>query len=194
MTDIALLRQHVAKYIQLSAEEFELFITDFHPKKISRKAFLLREGEICKYEAFVTKGCFRIYYRDEKGDAQILYFAAETWWATDIDSFINQQPSILNIEALEDCEVMAINKADKDKLYEVLPKVEKMFRIMNQKSLVTFQRRVISSLGKSAEMRYLEFIEKYPALEQRLTQQQLAAYLGISHEFLSKIRKRLSRK
>ncbi|NIG55777.1 Crp/Fnr family transcriptional regulator [Chitinophaga sp. Cy-1792] len=194
MIDFELLRQHVAKYIQLSATEFETFITDFHPRKINKKNFLLREGEICKYEAFVTKGCFRIYYLDENGDAQILYFAVETWWATDIDSFIHQRPSILNIEALEDTTVLVISKTDKDKLYEALPKVEKMFRIMNQHSLVTFQRRVISSLGKTAEQRYLEFVEKYPALEQRLTQQQLAAYLGISHEFLSKIRKRLSRR
>lgn len=65
---------------------------------------------------------------------------------------------------------------------------------MNQKSLVTFQRRVISSLSKTADKRYLEFMEKYPDLEQRLNQQQLAAYLGISHEFLSKIRKKLSGK
>ncbi|MDR6568155.1 hypothetical protein [Chitinophaga ginsengisegetis] len=90
--------------------------------------------------------------------------------------------------------MLLINKPHKDLLYETLPKVEKMFGIMNQKSLVTFQRRVISSLSKTADKRYLEFMEKYPDLEQRLNQQQLAAYLGISHEFLSKIRKKLSGK
>jgi CRP-like cAMP-binding protein len=194
MTDLELLRKHVAQYISITDTEFEQFAANFHLKKIAKKTFLLREGDNCKYEAFVTKGCFRIYYSDENGDAQILYFATETWWATDIDSFTHQRPSILNIEALEDSEVLVINKRDKDLLYETLPKVEKMFRIMNQKSLVTFQRRVISSLGKTADKRYLEFIEKYPELEQRLNQQQLAAYLGISHEFLSKIRKKLSHK
>ncbi|MFX1708759.1 Crp/Fnr family transcriptional regulator [Chitinophaga sp. CC14] len=194
MTDLELLRNHIEQYIQITDAEFEQFIVNFHHRKIKKKDFLLREGDTCKYEAFVTKGCFRIYYSDEKGDAQILYFAVESWWATDIDSFINQRPSILNIEALEDSEVLLINKPHKDLLYETLPKVEKMFRIMNQKSLVTFQRRVISSLGKTADKRYLEFIEKYPDLEQRLNQQQLAAYLGISHEFLSKIRKKLSGK
>ncbi|HEY9259204.1 Crp/Fnr family transcriptional regulator [Chitinophaga sp.] len=192
MTDFELLRKNIAQYIPITDTEFEQFTAHFHLKKIKKKEFLLREGDICKYEAFVTKGCFRIYYSNENGDAQILYFATETWWATDIDSFINQRPSTLNIEALEDSEVLVISKLHKDALYETLPKVEKMFRIMNQKSLVTFQRRVISSLGKTADKRYLEFIEKYPELEQRLNQQQLAAYLGISHEFLSKIRKKLS--
>lgn len=194
MTDFDLLKQHIGHYIPITDAEFEQFTALFHQRKIKKKDYLLREGEICKYEAFVTKGCFRIYYSDDKGDAQILYFAVESWWATDIDSFTNQRPSLLNIEALEDSEVLLINKADKDTLYETVPTVEKMFRIMNQKSLVTFQRRVISSLGKTADKRYLEFIEKYPALEQRLSQQQLAAYLGISHEFLSKIRKKLSGK
>jgi CRP-like cAMP-binding protein len=194
MTGFELLRKNIEQYIQVTDAEFEQFTVNFQLKKIKKKTFLLREGDTCKYEAFVTKGCFRIYYSDDKGDAQILYFATETWWATDIDSFTNQRPSTLNIEALEDSEVLLINKPDKDTLYETLPKVEKMFRIMNQKSLVTFQRRVISSLGKTADKRYLEFIEKYPELEQRLNQQQLAAYLGISHEFLSKIRKKLSGK
>lgn len=194
MTDLELLRKNIEQYIQITDTEFEQFTANFHFRKIKKKEFLLQEGDICRYEAFVTKGCFRIYYLDEKGDVQILYFAVESWWATDIDSFINEQPSTLNIEALENSEVLLINKPDKDTLYETLPKVEKMFRIMNQKSLVTFQRRVISSLGKTADKRYLEFVEKYPALEQRLNQQQLAAYLGISHEFLSKIRKKLSGK
>lgn len=194
MTDFELLRKNIEQYIPITDTEFEQFAANFHLRKITKKGFLLREGDICKYEAFVTKGCFRIYYPDEKGDAQILYFAVESWWATDIDSFTNQRPSTLNIEALEDSEVLLIDKPHKDILYETLPKVEKMFRIMNQKSLVTFQRRVISSLGKTADKRYLEFIEKYPELEQRLNQQQLAAYLGISHEFLSKIRKKLSGK
>jgi CRP-like cAMP-binding protein len=194
MTDLDLLRKNIEQYIPITDAEFELFAGYFKPTQLKKKTFLLREGEVCKYEAFVTRGCFRIFYLDEKGFAQILYFAVEGWWATDIDSFINQRPSILNIEALEDCEVLLINKPNKDILYETLPKVEKMFRIMNQKSLVAFQRRVISSLGKTADKRYLEFIEKYPELEQRLNQQQLAAYLGISHEFLSKIRKKLSGK
>ncbi|KFF13656.1 Crp/Fnr family transcriptional regulator [Flavobacterium hydatis] len=185
------LRKNIARHIEITDTEFEIFRGYFHPISIKKRDFLLKEGAICTFEAFVTKGCFRIYYTGESGSEQILYFAIEDWWATDIDSFMNQVPSILTIEALEDCEVLIISKKDKDNLYNQLPIVEKLFRIMNQKTLVAFQRRLISSHGQTADKRYLEFLEKYPSLEQRITQQQIAAYLGISHEFLSKIRKKM---
>lgn len=188
------LRKNITRHIKISDEEFEIFSNCFHPTSVKKKDFLLEEGAICNFEAFVTKGCFRVFYKGESGSEQIVYFAIENWWATDIDSFMNQVPSIFTIEALEDCEVLIIYKKDKDKLYDQLPIVEKLFRIMNQKTLVAFQRRLISSHGQTADKRYLEFLVKYPSLEQRITQQQIAAYLGISHEFLSKIRKRMHKK
>ncbi|KIO75861.1 catabolite gene activator protein [Pedobacter lusitanus] len=188
----ALLFKNIEKHIQITDEEFEQFSRNFQLRKVKKKDFLLRAGEICRYEAFVTKGCFKVYYLNENGTQQILYFATEDWWATDIDSFTNQIPAILHIEALEDCEILCINKPDKDALFEQLPKVEKLFRIMNQRTLVAFQRRVISSIGKTATERYMEFTAKYPDLENRLTQLQIAAYLGITHEFLNKIKKNIS--
>lgn len=186
-----LLRKNITRHIEITDTEFEIFCGYFHPVSVNKKDFLLSEGAVCTFEAFVIKGCFRIFYTGESGSEQVLYFAVENWWATDIDSFMNQVPSILTIEALEDCEVLIISKQDKEDLYDRLPVVEKLFRIMNQKTLVAFQRRLISSHGQTADKRYLEFLEKYPLLEQRITQQQIAAYLGISHEFLSKIRKKI---
>ncbi len=155
---------------------------------------LLRAGEVCKFEGFVNKGCFRIYYLDEKGLESVLYFAIEGWWITDIDSFTNQTASILNIEALEDSEVLLITYPYKNALYEELPKVEKLYRIMTQKTHTALQRRMISSISKTADERYLEFIGKYPFMEQRLSQQNLAGYLGISPEFMSKIKKKIAKK
>lgn len=105
---------------------------------------------------------------------------------------LNDVPSILNIEALMDSEVLMISKKDKEELYENMPQIEKLFRIMNQRSSVALQRRILSLTGKKADQRYIEFLEKYPGLEQVLTQQQVASYLGITHEFLSKIRKKIS--
>ena len=124
----------------------------------------------------------------------MLYFAMEDWWITDIDSFTNQAPSQLFIEAIEDSEILFISKRDKEFAYEHFPAIEKLFRIMTQKTHVALQRRMIDNLSKTADQRYLEFIEKYPLLAQRLTNLQIAAYLGISHEFLSKIRKKISLK
>ena len=186
-----LLQQNIEKHITLSDTEMEQFCQLFQSRTIKKKQFLLREGDVCKFEGFVTKGLFRLYNIDSDGFDNILYFAMEGWWITDIDSFTNQKPSQLFIESLEDSEVLLISKKDKEYAYEHIPKIEKLFRIMTQKTHVALQRRMIDNLSKTADKRYKEFTEKYPALEQRLTNLQIAAYLGISHEFLSKIRKKM---
>jgi CRP-like cAMP-binding protein len=184
----------VQKHVSLTNEEMAAFCSPFKPYTYHKKDFLLREGEVCNFEGFVTRGCLRIYAIDTNGYEHILYFATEGWWVTDIDSFTTQAPSLLFIEALEDSEVLQISKLEKERLYQELPIIEKLFRIMTQKTHVALSRRMLSALSQNADERYLGFIQKYPHLEQRLTQQQIAAYLGISHEFLSKIRKRLSQK
>ncbi|MBP7397293.1 MAG: Crp/Fnr family transcriptional regulator [Flavobacterium sp.] len=189
-----LLQKNIAAHISLSETEMESFCNLFEYKTIKKKSFLLREGEICKFEGFVTKGLFRVYHIDKNGFEQILYFAIEDWWITDIDSFTNEIPSQLFIEALEDSELLLISKKDKDFAYENLPKIEKLFRIMTQKTHVALQRRMIDSMSKTAEFRYVEFVEKYPQLIQRLSNIQVAAYLGITNVFLSNIRKKISSK
>lgn len=189
-----LLQQNIAKHVVLSDKETEQFCNLFKPHSIRKKQFILQEGDTCTFEAFVTKGLFRVYHLDQNGFEQVLYFAMEDWWITDIDSFTTQRPSQLFIEALEDSEVLLISKQDKDLAYETIPAIEKLFRIMTQKTHVALQRRMIDYLGKTADQRYIDFSEKYPSLAQRLSNIQIAAYLGISHEFLSKIRKKLSLK
>ncbi|MES2133883.1 MAG: Crp/Fnr family transcriptional regulator [Bacteroidota bacterium] len=189
-----LLKQNINKHIALSQKEIEEFCNLFQQKVIKKKSFLLREGDVCKFEGFVTKGTFRVYHIDKNGAEQILYFAIENWWITDIDSFTNEKPSQLFIEALEDSEVLLISKKDKEFAYANLSKIEKLFRVMTQKTHVALQRRMIDNLSKTADQRYLDFIEKYPELQQRLSNLQIAAYLGISHEFLSKIRNKITNK
>ncbi len=187
-----LLRDNIEQHVHLSDTEFSHFATSFEAKEIEKKQFLLREGEICRFEGFVTKGIFSVYHLDKNGDKQILYFAHENWWVTNIDSFTNNLPSQLFIEALEDSEVLLISKSDKESAYINLPKIEKLFRVMTQKTHVALQRRMIDSLSKTADQRYIDFIEKYPQLYQRLSNLQIAAYLGVSHEFLSKIRRKIA--
>jgi CRP-like cAMP-binding protein len=189
-----LLKKNIGKHISLSGKETEDFCSLFKQRSIKRKDFFLREGEVCKFEGFVIKGLFRVFNIDENGFEQVLYFAVEDWWITDIDSFINERPSHLFIEALEDSEVLVISKKDKEAAYAGIPKIEKLFRIMTQKTHVSLQRRMIDNMSKTADLRYLDFVEKYPTIHSRLTNLQMAAYLGISHEFLSKIRKKLTGK
>jgi CRP-like cAMP-binding protein len=192
MTD--LLKSNVSLNITLDEAEWERFILPFRMKVIQKKKFLLQVGEICGFEDFVYKGCFKVYHIDDKGFEQVVYFAIEGWWITDIDSFTNQIPSQLFIQALEDSEVLMISQADKEKLYEEVPKVEKLFRIMTQKTHVALQRRMIDNLSKTVGQRYQEFLQKYPQIARRLTNIQIAAYLGVSHEFVSKIRRQLASK
>ncbi|MCC9070911.1 Crp/Fnr family transcriptional regulator [Flavobacterium sp. F-65] len=187
-----LLKKNIAAHISLSENEIEDFCNLFKQKSIPKKSFLLREGEVCKFEGFVVKGLFRIYHIDQDGFEQILYFAIENWWITDIDSFTNETPSQLFIEALEDSEVLIISKKEKEFAYTNLPKIEKLFRVMTQKTHVALQRRMIDNLSKTAESRYIEFTEKHPNLIQRLSNIQIAAYLGITNVFLSNIRKKIS--
>jgi len=188
-----LLKQNIASHISLSEDETEAFCNLFQQQVIKKKSFLLREGEVCRFEGFVTKGLFRVYHIDQNGFEQILYFAIENWWVADIDSFTNEKPSQLYIEALEDSIVLLISKKNKEFAYANLPKIEKLFRVMTQKTHVALQRRMIDNLSKTADQRYLDFREKYPRIYSRLTNLQIAAYLGISHEFLSKIRKKLAK-
>jgi CRP-like cAMP-binding protein len=191
MTD--LLKKNIALNVTLNDQEFARFAEPFRVTTVQKKEFLLQEGEVCGFEAFVNKGCFKVYHLNDKGFEQVVYFATENWWITDIDSFIHQTPSQLSIQALEDSEILVINKADKEKLYEDMPKVEKLFRVMTQKTHIALQRRMIDTLSKTADQRYQDFLQRYPDIASRLTNIQIAAYLGVSHEFVSKIRKKISR-
>jgi len=189
-----LLRENIEQHVQLTEAELSSFTALFELEKVSKRQILLSAGEVCRFEGFVTKGIFRVYHIDKNAAEQILYFAIENWWITDIDSFTNERPSQLFIEAIEDSEVLLISKKDKEFAYANLPKIEKLFRVMTQKTHVALQRRMIDNLGKTADQRYVDFIEKYPQLFRRLSNLQIAAYLGISHEFLSKIRNKIAHK
>tara|TARA_R110002126_G_C10486601_1_gene502618 strand:- start:7111 stop:7686 length:576 start_codon:yes stop_codon:yes gene_type:complete len=184
-----LLKQNIQKNLILSHKELDTICANFNPFNFKKKEFLLTQGSICKFEGFVLEGCFRIFTIDKKGNENTLYFAAKDWWLMDHDSFMNQIPSNLNIQALEDSKVLLINKEGKLTLYNSLPIVEKLFRIMSQKALVSWQRRLIRNHSFTAKERYFHFIKTYPDICSKLTDKQIAAYLGIRHEFLSKIKK-----
>lgn len=184
-----LLKQNIKKNIQISDDDLDVLCRYYTPTFIKKKDYLLRQGGIFTYEGFVLAGCFRIFTIDEKGNENTLYFAARDWWLMDIDSFLNQTPSRLNIQALEDSKVLLINRRDKLSLYDSLPVVEKIFRVMSQKALVAWQRRLIRNHCQTAKQRYHYFIQTYPSIASKITDKQLASYLGITHEFLSKIKK-----
>jgi len=189
-----LLRTHTEKRVQLTDEEFEMINKFFVPKKLRKKQFLLHEGEVCKNIGFVNSGCLREYTIDNKGSEHIIQFAIEDWWISDPNSFLSGLPSTYNIDALEDSEVLLLEKSARDKLLDSCPKMERFFRILIEANFVSTQRRITDSLSISAEERYLKFIKTYPKLIEQVSQNQIASYLGITPQSLSRIRKELTQK
>jgi len=189
-----LMLQHIATHIQLNKTEADLAISLFQSKKIKKKSYLLKQGDICRTENFIVKGCFRVYGIDENGIEHIVMFGIENWWVSDLCSFLTQAPADYFIEALEDSEILQITKENLEKLYQTVPKFERFFRIILQNAFVAQQNRIRQNLSSSAEERYLDFIEKYPQVEQRVSQKQVAAYLGITPVFLSMLRRKLVKK
>jgi CRP-like cAMP-binding protein len=149
---------------------------------------------VSKTENFIAKGCLRTYSIDANGFEHIVLFGTEGWWMNDMYSFLTQTPATYYIDALEDTELLQISRADLDLLYERVPKFERFFRIILQNAFIAQQRRIHHSLSDTAEQRYLHFLEKYPQLEQRIPQKQIAAFLGITPEFLSMLRRKRTKK
>ncbi|MGU3377523.1 Crp/Fnr family transcriptional regulator [Chryseobacterium sp. M5A1_1a] len=188
------LKIHIREYIDISDEKLDKYCNAFTLQKIKKKEFLLKEGDICEFEGFVVKGCFKVFHTDRNAAEQILYFGIENWWISDIDSFINGIPSKLNIQALENSEILLISKEDKEKLYFEMPEIERLMRLKFQMSIIALQRRIIDNLSKSSEERYIEFLSDYPKTAHRLTNIQIAAYLGVTPEFISRIRRKIVNK
>jgi len=187
-----LLLNNINKKVLLIEEEKQLMQIFFTQKKLRKKQYLLQEGDVCKYTAFVNKGILRSYHVDEKGNEHIVQFALEDWWIADIYSFLTGEPSTCNIDALEDTEVLLITKAAQDEMVLQIPKMERYLRLLMQSSLIALQRRLISTLNFTAEDKYLQLIATYPSIVQRVPQHYIASYLGITPETLSRIRRQIA--
>ena len=184
-----LILSNVSRHISLKPEEREYFISLLKPRKLQKKQYLLQAGENCRYENFVVKGLLRAYTVDPKGHEHIAMFAMEDWWISDLLSFLTNTPATQYVDALEDTEILSIEKPDLEKLYERVPKFERFFRIMLQNAFVANQRRILASISQRAEEQYFDFVKKYPTLEQRVPQHQIASFLGITPETISRIRR-----
>jgi cAMP-binding proteins - catabolite gene activator and regulatory subunit of cAMP-dependent protein kinases len=189
-TDLIL--RNISRHIQLDQDEADFFESILQVKRLKRKEFLLKPGEISRTENYINTGCLRTYTVDGNGVEHILMFATEDWWTGDLHSFLTQSPATYFVEALEDTEVIQYTKENLEKLLIQVPKFERFYRIALQKSLISLHQRISQNLSHSAEERYLNFLKKYPHLQERLSQKQIAAYLGITPIFLSMLRKKIA--
>lgn len=187
-----LLRKKIGETISISEDDFEICKSLFIPKRLRKKQYILQEGDVCKYTIFVERGLLRTYTVDDKGNEHILQFSTEGWWVADLYSFFTNEPSMYNIDALEDCELLMITRPSWEVLLEKVPAFERYFRILIQNNLIATQRRLMGSLSETAEARYLRFMSTYPDCMKRVPQHMIASYLGITRETLSRTRANLA--
>jgi len=192
LIDYTNILNNIKRYVSLSEEDEKQFIAIVRTTKIKRRQFIVQPNFVCSHQTYVLKGAFRSYFVNDEGTEYTIQFAIEDWFISDFNSYVNQSPASLFVEALEDSTVQQISYEDVENLCSQNPKFERFFRLVAQKSFAFSQRRVLSNLDKSAEERYLEFLNLYPSIVQRVPQYALASYLGMSAEFLSKIRKRIT--
>jgi CRP-like cAMP-binding protein len=185
--DFSLLLEHVFKHITLTQEEQSYFVSLLNEKKLKKKQYLDQEGDISKGPAFVTRGILRSYSLDKNGFEHVIQFAPPGWWIGDMYSIVKQKPGRLYVDAIEDSEILWLWKSDLDKLYSSIPKFERFFRILAENAIVAFENRLISNLSLPAIERYEQFCSVYPSLIESLPQKQVASYIGVTPEFLSKM-------
>jgi CRP-like cAMP-binding protein len=183
---------YIERYIQLEQWEKDHFLSLLKPRKFLKRQFLVQAGDECKFETYVVRGCLKAYFVDPDGASHIFQFAVDDWWISDMESLINGTPATLNIDAVEDTDVLQIDKRDLQELFIKVPKFNALYRMMLMKAFIAHQRRIIDNLCKPAKDRYLDFVKRYRNIEQRVPQHQIASYLGMTPEFLSQIRRKLS--
>lgn len=191
MSPIDKLIKHFRKSITLTDAEADIIGDYFTIVKLKKKEILLFVGDHSSHMRFISEGCLRSYYMDEEAKEHIIQFGIENWWINDLYSYLTNTPSKQFVQAIEDSTVLQIHKDKLNELYNRVPAIERFFRLKFERAYVSLQERTINTMSKTAEERYIEFCTKYRHIEQRVPQYMVASYLGITPEFLSKLRKKL---
>ncbi|WP_255496214.1 Crp/Fnr family transcriptional regulator [Mucilaginibacter sp. FT3.2] len=189
-----LLLANISSAFSLTDKEIEELISLFAERKIKRRGFILHQGDVCRHFTFVISGCLKMYAIDPSGKEFNLEFAAENEWISDLNSFYAEKPTTVYIEAMEPSVILQIARPDLIHLYSNYPKFNSTFRIIIERKYMELQNRVLQNISATAEERYSNFLHQFPTLASRLPNTQIASYLGITSEFLSKIRKDLAHK
>ena len=183
---------YLSRYISLSPEEEKVVLSKLQFRKYLKGQYLVQQGDICKSVCFVLKGATKSFYIDKSGQEHIIMFSIEDWWTGDIGSFFSQSPADYNVQCLEDTELIQLSFEFMEELCDELHMMERFFRLLMQKALVSAQKRIVEMSSLTAKERFLEFRKSYPKMEQRIPQYMIASYIGISKEFLSKIKSQLA--
>ncbi|MFH4966405.1 Crp/Fnr family transcriptional regulator [Gaetbulibacter sp. M235] len=184
--------EYLNRYIKLDDKEKNLILSNIETRRFLKGQYILQQGDICRHENFLISGSVKVFYVDQFGNQHVVMLAVEGWWVSDLGSLINKTKADYNIQCLEDTELFQISLEKLNYLYNHLPKLERFFRLIIQKAFIASQKRIILNNSLSAKERYKNFVINYPDLEQRIPQYLVASYLGMSKEFLSKIRSNIN--
>src|SRR5699024_3596344 len=185
--------ENISRFVDLDREEEQEWLDSFTFRNFSAKEMLLEEGEVCKEHIFVVSGMLRHYSIDEELAEHTLSLASSGWWSGDMYSFVAHKPADSYIEVIEDAEVLMQTRQKQLELFDRIPKLERFYRILIERSLVANQQRLMENLQLPAEERYKRFLERYPDIKYNLPQKDIASYLGITPQFFSKMKGRLLR-
>lgn len=188
MDEFETIKNYVARHIDLTPDDTAFFISLLRINKIRKKQFIVQPEFTCKYRSYVFKGSMRAFLVDNNANEHTIALAIDDWWISDYNSYIFQQPATLFVEALEDTILIQLDYDSEQLLRESIPKFETFFRIITERSFAFLQKRLLSNLSMTAEERYEDFMSKYQEIAQRVPQYTLASYLGMSTEYLSKLR------
>ncbi|MEP3371932.1 MAG: Crp/Fnr family transcriptional regulator [Maribacter dokdonensis] len=194
MIDYTNILNNIKRHVFLNPNEEKEFISILKTTKIKRRQFIDQPNQISQYRNYVVKGSFRSYFIDNQGKEHTIQIAIEDWFVSDFYSYITQTPATLFVEALEDSIILQMTYDDIEGLCKKIHGLSEFFRVTTEKAFAFSRKRALSNLSMTAEERYLEFNDRYPSIVKRVPQYALASYLGMSAEFLSKIKKRISLK
>lgn len=185
------LLDYINKHILLTPEEETFLLSKITHRNYLKDQYIAQQGDVCKTVNFIVSGCTKTFYMNLEGQEHVIMFSIEDWWASDLGSFITQTPSDFNVQCIENTQLIQFTFDNLEELYAQIPKLERVFRKIVERAFVASQKRIVRNFSLSAKERYLIFKSTYPKIEQRVPQYMIASYLGITKEFLSKIKSQL---
>ncbi|RYY52385.1 MAG: Crp/Fnr family transcriptional regulator [Chitinophagaceae bacterium] len=181
------LRAHIEKIVPLTDSEYTMLCEHFTSKSFAKNEYIVREGEPVRYNYFILSGLTKLVYTEESGKEHILSFAMEDWWDNDFQAWYYQSAAKLSMVCLEPTDCLCLTLEHFHQLCLTFPKFEHFFVSKAIGGFLASQRRILSLMTSDAQARYRQFVQYYPSLIQRLPKTQLAAYLGVSRETLSRL-------
>ena len=185
------LLDYIKKYIDLTSEEEILLLSKINIRTYLKNQYIVQQGDVCKSVNFIISGCTKTFYMDTEGQEHIVMFSIEDWWTSDLGSFITQKPADFNVQCIENTQLIQFSYDNLEELYIEIPKFERLFRKIIERAFVASQKRIVRNFSLDAKERYKIFKTTYPRIDQRVPQYMIASYLGITKEFLSKIKSQL---